>query len=149
MKLLLFFLPLLTLHFLSAAQTPKPIQWTYSLEKKSEKEFRFVARGLMEKGWHVFTAEPGGDGFLIPTSVQLEQTTGLTFPEKLVAKSKVITKKIPEVGVVNFVEGKIEFELPITSTAPLTKLTGVFTYQSCNDMMCLPPVDEPFVVELK
>jgi hypothetical protein len=108
-----------------------------------------VATAVIEKGWHVFTAEPGGDGFLIPTTMTLEKNAAVvTYNEKLETRSKVITHTIPEIGTVNYVEGKAEFILPVLTNGNTT-VKGVFSFQSCNDKMCLPPVDQSFTIELK
>lgn len=135
--------------FASAQVTKNPIRWRFELKKVGDHKYTILANAQMEAGWHVFTPDPGGDGFLIPTSVLLEASEPITHPEKWIVNSKVVTKDMPEVGVVNYMEGEAHLTMPVTVTAPRTTIKGTFTYQSCNDHMCLPPVDEVFTFEIK
>jgi hypothetical protein len=51
------------------------------------------------------------------------------------------------VGMVNYFEGEIEFNMTIQSTKGAT-ISGIMSSQCCNDQMCLPPSDVPFKVKL-
>lgn len=145
----LFFLLGSLLMATAQPNTNKPVRCKFDLQKKGDHQYELVAKLQIEPGWHLFTADPGGDGFLIPTTVKLEASEEIKHPEKLIAASKVITKEIKEIGVVNYVEGDALFIMPITTTAGQTTIKGMFSYQCCNDHMCLPPADEVFTFEIK
>ena len=149
MKQFLFVCLMISGLWASAQVVNKPIRWSFELKKVSDHNYTILAKAKMEPGWHVFTPDPGGDGFLIPTSVLLEASENITHPEKWVVNSKVVTKDMPEVGVVNYLEGEAQLSMPIKVSAARTTIKGTFTYQSCNDHMCLPPVDEVFTFEIK
>lgn len=147
--LILFFLALMPFLQSKAEMNAKPVQCAFQLTKSPDGNYEIVAKLIIEEGWHLFTPDPGGDGFLIPTSMTLDKGQPIEQAEKLLVKSKVVTKDIKEIGVVNYVEGNAMFALPIIPSAQAKKVSGIFSYQCCNDHMCLPPVDVNFTLEIK
>jgi thiol:disulfide interchange protein DsbD len=51
-------------------------------------------------------------------------------------------------GELNFFKDEVTFVQKVEVEQP-TELSGTVTYMICNDVMCLPPVDEFFKIEVK
>lgn len=127
--------------------TQMPVQWKFEAEKNNTGSYTLIATATIEKGWHVFTTEPGGDGSLIPTTLTIDENKGIKIIQPFRATSKITRSHIDGFGEVNYVEGMGQFS--VNFTIQNKELVGTLSYQCCNDKMCLPPTDIPFRVELK
>lgn len=148
MKNLLFICFMLFGFAMNAQQSQTPVFWKFDVKKSAENTYTIYATATIEKGWHVFTTEPGGDGLLIPTAVNIDENKGVTISKPFAIEGKFITHDMEFVGKVNYIEGLGQFTITVISKTATT-LKGTLTYQSCNEKMCLPPTDVPFSVELK
>ncbi len=142
--LLLFMLVSLQL----LAQNPTPVKWTFSAkEDKLPNTYIVIAKATIENGWHIFSLNPGGDGFLIPTAMTINNDPIIKIVDSLKMVGNEITKNMDGVGIVHFFEHQVEMHINITS-AEKKPISGMVTYQLCNDNMCLPPTDIPFTINL-
>jgi DsbC/DsbD-like thiol-disulfide interchange protein len=131
------------------AQNTKPVQWTFHAKKDIVKNKQIVeVKATIEKGWHIFTATPGGDGLLIPTTVTLESNKSITIISPATIQGKVHTENMEFMGTVNYYEGNVIYTY-ILDIAQDVVLKGHVEFQTCNDNMCLPPIDLPFTINLK
>lgn len=153
--LFLLFLTCLGLTTLSKAQiaTPTgpadPTHWKYYMVKVSENTYEFHAAVTIDRGWHIFATDPGGDGLLIPTSIIFNNEGKIITESGSEMQGKLIRAKIEGFGGVNYYQDEARIVAKIKTNKPIEKLTGTITYQSCNDRMCLPPVDLNFVTAVK
>jgi thiol:disulfide interchange protein DsbD len=130
------------------AQNANPVKWTFSSKKgNNPHEYVLVATAKIQDGFHVFAPEPGGDGLLIPTEVAITNKTAFKKIGHLTPTRRPVTKNMEGIGMVNYYEGEIEFNLTVETDKP-GSLSGTMSFQCCNDQMCLPPTDVPFKVKL-
>ena len=148
MKNLLFLFFMLFSFAVNAQPNQSPVKWKFDVKKSSENTYTIYSTAIIEKGWHVFTTEPGGDGLLIPTAINIDENKGITISKPFTLDGKFVTHDMEFVGKVNYVEGIGQFTITVISKTATT-LKGLLTYQCCNEKMCLPPTDVPFSVELK
>jgi len=148
MKNLLFLFFMLFSFAVNAQPNQSPVIWKFDVKKSSENTYTIYSTAIIEKGWHVFTTEPGGDGLLIPTAINIDENKGITISKPFTLDGKFVTHDMEFVGKVNYVEGIGQFTITVISKTATT-LKGLLTYQCCNEKMCLPPTDVPFSVELK
>ena len=132
----------------NAQQAQTPVLWKFDVKKSTENTYTIYSTAAIEKGWHVFTTEPGGDGLLIPTAMNIDENKVVTISKPFALEGKFITHDMEFVGKVNYIEGIGQFTITVISKTATT-LKGTLTYQCCNEKMCLPPTDVPFSVELK
>lgn len=133
----------------SVAQDPtKIVKWKFTAAKgNAEHQYIITAVAMIDSGWHVFAPEPGGDGLLIPTDLQFN---GKNIPKnigKFIPRRRPVTHNMEGVGMVNYYEGEIDFNITVEVSKAQT-LTGIVSFQCCNDQMCLPPTDVPFSIKL-
>ncbi|MFA6059231.1 MAG: protein-disulfide reductase DsbD domain-containing protein [Taibaiella sp.] len=129
-----------------ATSSNNPVHWTFSIKKMDTDVFRFEAKATLDKGYHVWAQDPGGDGSLIPTSFTAEQLQngGWTGDWKEVEQ--------PKIAKMDFIDGAVRWhEKTVTFYRDFKgkrgdKVKGAVQYQSCNDKMCFPPAIENFVV---
>jgi thiol:disulfide interchange protein DsbD len=129
-----------------AQTTNNPVHWTFSVKKMDNDVFRFEAKATLDKGYHVWAQDPGGDGSLIPTSFTAEQLQngGWTGDWKEVEQPKVARMEYID-GAVRWHEKTVTFYRDFKGKRG-DKVKGAVQYQSCNDKMCFPPAIENFVV---
>jgi len=149
MKKIILSLLILFCSAIAFSQNMNPVKWTFSATKNpTSGKYTLYAKASIEKDWHVFATDPGGDGLLIGTQLVINPKLKLNNQSEVRMERKPITKDMEGIGMVNFFENDAVFMLDFDSTKPF-KLTGTITYQCCNDKMCLPPTDLPFTVDIK
>ncbi len=116
-----------------------PVEWHFSIKKIGETLYRIEAKAQMDKGFHIWAMEAGGDGSLIPTSVTIEA------PETVEWQTAWTESKAPLVQTLDFIDGPIRwheqtviFSRDFKGRKAAT-LKGNATFQACNDQMCFPP----------
>jgi thiol:disulfide interchange protein len=121
------------------AQNPTAkVQWNVSATQDStHTKYIITAKATIDKGWHIFAAEPGGDGLLIPTTLEIENNTAVQ-QETPTHKGEIISEEMEAVGKVNYYKNQYQWQCNVKAK-PKTKLKIIIQYQSCNEMMCLPP----------
>lgn len=121
-----------------------PVKWTFNIKKTSDDTYNIEAKASIDKGFHIWAIDPGGDGSLIPTSFTTEQlSNGKWISEWLETTN-------PKVETLDFIDGAIKWHekqiifYRTVKAASGTMLKGAVQYQTCNEMMCLPPAVENF-----
>ncbi len=130
-----------------SAQDIKPVQWTTSVEKISDTEYRLISRASMEKGWYLLGQEVTGDG-ISPTMFlyDINASTKLLGNTEEEAGAKV-REPVHGLMVKGFVEEAV-FEQKVEVSATVSKIQGFVEYMVCDDTRCLPPAEEELVFDL-
>jgi len=126
------------------AQIQDPSAWTYSVQKTAEGHYDLQFRLQLKEGWHIWSLNPGGDGYQIIPSFTF--APGAAFkPEGKVSESGDPVTKVMEgiEGKVTYYSKSVTYTQKITAR-PGTVITGTHQYQICNDELCLPPADKAF-----
>lgn len=133
----------------NAQMTADPTTWKYEAKKKSATEYQLIFHLDLKQGWHIWSLNPGGDGFQIIPSFTIESDRAHVLG-KPTEKGKATTTLMGGVdGKVTYLSGKVTYTLDIAVKNTPFKLKGTHTYQVCDDKMCLAPVDKAFEVEIK
>ncbi|WP_222166709.1 protein-disulfide reductase DsbD domain-containing protein [Edaphocola aurantiacus] len=147
--ILLFILGIFLTSASFAQQTEKIVSWTVTVKATNadQAEYELSAKATMQKGYHIWAMDAGGDGSLIATSITI--TPDLNWKDKWMANQR------PHDENLDFIEGTVfSYNNTVTLSRKFTadkgtkKIKGIITYQSCNESMCLPPDDVPFEVTL-
>ncbi len=124
-------------------------QWTFEAVKKGGNKYEIIAHLKLEKGWHVFSLKPGGDGSLISPSISFNKNPKVKLVGSLKEKGKLISEKVEGVqGTINMYDTKVDYTQAATVDGA-TVITGTYKYQICNDRMCLPPAEKTFTITVK
>lgn len=124
-------------------------KWRFEAKKKNGNQYDLIFHLSLPKGWHIFSLNPGGDGSLIAPSFAFDTSSSLKLIGKVTEKGDLITEKMEGItGRVRMYEGSVDYIQHATYTGN-GQITGMLTYQICNDKMCLPPKDKSFVFEIE
>lgn len=129
-----------------AQGTKDPSTWTIKAEPEAGM-YRVIFHVSLEKGWHIWSLHPGGDGSLIPPSFTFKK--GSYSPVGEVGEQGMAIEMAFEgvEGKVNFYSGEAQFTQMIKArSGDIVK--GEYTYQLCNETTCLAPKTKPFQLRI-
>ncbi|HID28827.1 MAG TPA: hypothetical protein EYP19_02345, partial [Desulfobacterales bacterium] len=113
--------------------------------------FQIAIVANIKQGFHINSHKPS-DEFLIPTVLKLDETRSIAFgpvhyPEPKHALFSFSTNHLSvyDGKISIFCEGKVSEDISLGDT----KVSGVLTYQGCDDQRCFMPQSVRFEVPLK
>lgn len=135
-------LTLLVSFGLKAQIIQDPSEWRFEAKKISGNEYELIFHVNVKNGYHVYSLTPGGDGAFPPPSFEFTSSANYKLKGKVTEKGKKITETIEDIGTVNYFK-KVDFIQKATITAN-GKITGKYSYMTCNETGCLPPQTKKF-----
>ena len=133
--------------FMSFGQGMKKVHLSTSVNIISATEAELIVTAKMDKGWHLYSFNPGGDGSLIAPELKFEKTPNIEFVGKVKEEGKIHTEDIDGVGTIHYFKDKVNYTQKVKYTK-LEKVKVNVYYQTCDDTGCLPPTDEDVVVDM-
>lgn len=146
-RLVCFFL--VFLHSFFSAQVEKKVQLTFDVKPLNHEEYEALVSVKIENGWHIYSKDINPDIGAIPTEFKL-----VSKEVQLIGKAQEVGKKHTEFSdafgadltfLSNTALFKQKFKLKNPEKGAL--VTAEFTFQTCNDKVCLAP--ETLVFEKK
>lgn len=131
--------------FAAKAQITKdPTSWITSIKKTSGEKYTLTLDVKLTAGWHIWSMVPGGDGLQMPPEFKLDKTAGVKAEGTFKEAGRKITGPMDGVdGIVNYYEKSVTYTQTLIIPTNTT-ISGTYTYQVCNDQMCLPPKTKKF-----
>lgn len=136
-------LTFLLLSYLSVSQDQ--VDWNYMYNPRST---QIEITATIANGWHLYSQHIDNEIGPIPTSFQFADNGSVKLIGSTVEPESIKEYDPNFEGELNFFKDAVTFVQKVEVDRP-TELTGVVTYMVCNDVMCLPPVDELFKIEVK
>ncbi|MDI6687676.1 MAG: protein-disulfide reductase DsbD family protein [Desulfobacterales bacterium] len=143
--------------FPSSGQAPKNKDLVhveaYASHKRvnSGKSFHIIITANIKQGFHINSHKPL-DEFLLPTVLRFNETKGIAFGSVCYPKPKQVLfpfspnhLSVYDGKISIFAEGKVSRNI---SSGDIN-VSGIFTYQACNDQMCFMPESVGFDIPLK
>lgn len=148
-QLLSFLIPFLTLFAFRAdaqEQSPKPVKWQFSAEKKGDQEYVLHLKGTVDKGYALFSTTMGEDD--PHTRVVLDSSIKATLAG-ITEQGKLETRKEPLFDNldIKYFENEVELLADVKLHGPAGKLTGAVSYMALKGGEVVQE-DEKFSVEL-
>ena len=142
------YLLLICFSFVAAAASAQMVKdnsiWKFEAKKMAPGKYDLIAHLALERGWHVYSINPGGDGSLPSPEVKFDNNAKVKFTGKVKEHGKMITKDMEAIeGKVNMYYDKVDY-IQQAVVDGKTTVTGSYTYQVCTDKLCLPPVTKKF-----
>jgi len=123
-------------------------KWSFEAKKKTGNDYELIVHCKLPAGWHIYSLKPGGDGSLLSPSFTFDKNTKVTLHGEVKEVGKLISEVlVPGDPKANMFKGKVDYVQKATITGN-TKITGTYSYQICNDQMCLPPSTKPMSFEV-
>ena len=140
MKKLTFLFLLFLTHFFSA-QVEKKVKLNYDIKPLGKNEYEAVVTANIENGWHIYSKDINPETGAIPTEFKIKSKD-----IQQIGKSQEIGKKHTEFSDafgadLTFLSGNVIFKQKFKLKNPEkgTTIGAEFTYQTCNDKVCLAP----------
>lgn len=127
-----------------------PLSWTFTAEKLSESQYRLSMQGVLEDGWTIYGLKTNPDDGPTPTIFIIDPTAGVAPVGEVRETSKTLKTKFDpvwEAEVPKINGGEVTYSQVVNVTGQ-PKISGFVEYQSCDDEMCFPPREVPFVLDL-
>ncbi len=138
-----FFLTLLAIFAGSMlfAQGDKQIKFATCFNETKPGEGELVLKVKINKGYHLFSFNPGGDGSSIPPEVNFKLPKGVTAVGKVKESGKLIKHEEKSLDIIlNYYENLVTYTQAVKYNK-LEKGKGSFYFQICNQEMCFPPTE--------
>ncbi|MFM2388222.1 MAG: hypothetical protein RL660_2979 [Bacteroidota bacterium] len=134
--------------FTAWGQAEKRVKFDVCFEPSSKPgEGEIIVTANMQKGFHIFAFDPGGDGSQVPTNLVFKPMKNVTLVGKVTEKDKPGVHDIDGVGTVRWYEGKARFGQKV-KYKKLEKGELTFSFQVCNESFCERPADLPVKFDL-
>jgi thiol:disulfide interchange protein DsbD len=147
MKKVSFFLLLLFSVVHTFAQGPKRVHLSSCTKIISPTEAEIIITARMDKGWHVYSFNAGGDGSLISPKIVFPASKDITLIGKVTEKGTIETKDDAGIGPYYFFEKQVVYTQKVKYKSK-AKLKVEYYYQTCNEEGCLPPASEFITVDM-
>ena len=130
-------------------QDLNPVAWDWEAKKLNDTEFELIFTASIDERWYVYSQYIGEDG-PIPTSFDYENKSYFTINGKNQESGSNRKEGYDEMFDMNLVKfgGTATFTQKITISNPIDKVSGAFTYMTCDDTRCLPPKEITFEIAL-
>lgn len=119
--------------------------WNYLYNPASE-EVQITAE--IAEGWHLYSQHIDNELGPIPTSFEFQENPAVQLIGETVEPESIKEYDPNFEGDLNFFKDEVTFVQKVKLQRPTTIL-GTVTFMVCNDVMCLPPVDELFKIEIQ
>ena len=125
------------------------INWNFSIGKLDDTKYVLEAIAMIEDGWHIFSSNPGGDGSLTPTQIEVNELKKFKTPVEFSENEGWIEKDMEGIGSVRYFEKQAIFKIIFAAPANIKTFTGSISFQTCNEVMCMAPTSKSFSVTIK
>ncbi|TWF45481.1 thiol:disulfide interchange protein DsbD [Chitinophaga polysaccharea] len=149
-QLLSFLIPvfaLFALHANGQDNSPKPVKWQFSAEKKGDQEYVLHLKGMVDKGWLIFSTTMGNDDpntrVALDTSVNAT-IAGITENGKLESRKEPLFDNLD----IKYFENEVELLADVKLKGATSKLSGTITYMALKGEEAVP-VEETFSVPVE
>ncbi|MEI6311889.1 MAG: cytochrome c biogenesis protein CcdA [Bacteroidota bacterium] len=129
------------------AQGMKKVHLSACTNIINETEAEIVLTARLDKGWHLYAFNAGGDGTLISPVITIAANKDVVVVGNPTEKGKLETKDDAGIGPYHFYENKIIYTQKV-KYKKLSTLKITFDYQTCDEKGCLPPDYEDFTLDM-
>jgi len=127
-----------------------PVNWIFSADKLSDTEYLLKMTGTMLSGWTIYGQDVDPNIGPIPTAFVIEPKSGVTPKGNAREESSALVVKFDktwDAKVAKIDGGTVTYSQRVT-VINQPSVTGYVEYQACDDEMCFPPREVPFVLDL-
>lgn len=135
---------LAVLSLAAGAQMQDPVHFSVSQKKVAPDEIEVTFSGKIDAGWHVYSTELPADG-PISATITTDKADGAAPRGKLGHRGNEINKYDNMFSMnLRYFENSVTFYQRYKLTGKSYHVKGYLEYGSCNDEMCMPPMQVEF-----
>ena len=102
------------------------------------------------EGWHINSHVLPEGSFSIPTNITIEKSKNYKFRAGIIEPKPILEFDEMADEMMSYHHHKFTLKKKITSNSKKDYvLKGVFSFQTCNDVKCLPEYEQPFELKVK
>jgi len=102
------------------------------------------------EGWHINSHVLPQGSFSIPTNITIEKSKNYKFRSGIIEPKPILEFDEMADEMMSYHHHKFILKKKITSNSKKDYvLKGVFSFQTCNDVKCLPEYEQPFELKVK
>jgi len=143
---------LLTLSNLVYSQIDNPedkVKAIFSLEQNGCEAY-VVAKITVVPGWHINSNKLPAGSFSIPTQLNINPLVGVTVVPGVIEPKPVIENNTDIDEILSYHKGSFIIKRKLVLFSPTDfVITGSFSFQTCNDVKCLPEYSMKFSLQAK
>lgn len=126
---------------LAFAQSLNPVSWNFSSKKISDNVYELQITATIQQGWHLYSQTQPKDAIAQPTSFVFNKNPLIELDGKVKEVGNLEKFKDKELDIsANQYSNKVVFTQKVKLKGKAkTNVTGKLTYQTCDDVKCLPP----------
>ena len=140
------FILLLLLPLAGFGQPKQVTEWALRVEKVNETTYSLIADVTIQDGWYLYSQFLAPDEGPIPTSFEFEEGAKQMSKREDGNKHEVYDT-IFEMDLVKFSQ-QATFISQVKVPAGARTITGSYTYMTCDETKCLPPIRQKFTVDI-
>lgn len=123
-----------------------PTTWTFEAKKKKGNEYQVLIHVKVNKGWHIWSLKPGGDGLQVPPSFAFKANPDIKLKGPIKELGKPVVGPMDGVdGTVTYFLDNVDYVQDVTISRN-TVINCAYKYQVCDENMCLPPFKKKFSI---
>ncbi|MFN5416161.1 MAG: protein-disulfide reductase DsbD domain-containing protein [Flavobacteriia bacterium] len=125
------------------------VSWSFSVEQNGDEAF-VIGKIRVVEHWHINAAKLPAGSFSVPTTIVLKKTPNFELVGSLIEPKPI--EKYDKYADENLIyhEGTVIFKQKIKIKSEKDfELNGTFSFQTCNDVKCLPNHSANFKVKVK
>jgi thiol:disulfide interchange protein DsbD len=142
MKHLLF---ILLLVFGSKAMAQERVKWDFSCDTKSK---QLIFNAKISDGWHLYSQHINNTIGPVPTSFTFESHPNVVFDGGVIEPKPIQAYDENFEATLDFFKTEVNFTQKLSSFKSGETIQGYVTFMVCNEVMCLPPSDYPFTIQI-
>ena len=124
-----------------SAQGLNPVSWNFSSKKISDNIYELQMTATIQRGWHLYSQTQPKDAIAQPTSFTFNKNPLVEFDGNVKEVGNLEKFKDKELDIsANQYSNKVVFTQKVKLKGKAkTNVTGKLTFQTCDDVKCLPP----------
>lgn len=136
---------LLLLLWAGVAAAQSPVKWTFTVQDAGNCQADLIFTATINDGWYTYSQFLESDAGPVPTSFTFKEGAHYKLEGKAMEGGEKFTiyDKVFEMKLTKF-KHKAIFTQRVSLKAPLKPIEGYLSFMTCNEEMCLPPVDLDF-----
>jgi len=141
MKKLYFILLSVFVTIVASAQGLNPVSWNFTSKKIRDNVYEIQMIATIQQGWHLYSQTQPKDAIAQPTSFVFNRNPLIELDGKVKEVGNLEKFKDKELDIsANQYSNKVVFTQKVKLKGKAkTNVTGKLTYQTCDDVKCLPP----------
>jgi thiol:disulfide interchange protein DsbD len=148
MKKSIFLLLTLFVTLQSFSQIVDPIDWSTSVEKVSETQYKLITKATIDKGWHLYSQTVPDNG-PIPTQFTFKEDGTYTLNGNSKEEDGVTEYDSVFEMKIKYFSDTATFEQLVDITNKTTTIVGSVYFMVCNDTQCLQPTEIDLEFKIK